>query len=99
MQRITPEDQRTLKKKFPKFNRICACYVNNPQYGLSLSPEAKRLLNRGKNAEKKQRKSKVISARVDVDDVEKLNSYLKANGLTISDFINKTVKETVHDDT
>ena len=93
-QRITSEDQRTIKAVCPLFNRIAACYCNNPDYGVTLSPKAKRALNRGKKALKTQA-TKVISGRIEVDVAKRLNEYLKANGMTINDFINKTVKETV----
>lgn len=59
--RITPEDQIILKKQFPKFSKISACYCNNPEYGVSLSPAAKDWLNRMKFA-------KELNADADVTD-------------------------------
>ena len=44
--KITPEDREIIKQRFPKFSKIQACMVNNPEYGLSISPEAKDWLNR-----------------------------------------------------
>lgn len=45
MRRITKEDRETLKERFPKFSKIQACMCNNPEYGVSISPEAKDWLN------------------------------------------------------
>lgn len=92
MKRITKEDREIIAKTCPKFNRICACYCNNPEYGVTLSPKAKRALNAGKNSVKSKEKTKVVSARVDVDDMERLNAYLKANGMTVAEFIKGAVK-------
>lgn len=74
MRKITKEDQATLKEKFPKFSKITACMVNNPEYGVTLSPEAKRWLNRGKNKEK-QRNKNVASIRLTYDEMKALSEH------------------------
>ena len=94
MKKITKEDQLTLKEKFPKFGKIQACMCNNPEYGVTLSPAAKRWLNHGKTGQKQRSKSKVISVRVDVDEVEKLKSM----GVQITDLIKEAIKEKITDD-
>lgn len=45
MRKITKEDREILSRRFPKFSKIQACMVNNPEYGVSISPEAKDWLN------------------------------------------------------
>lgn len=45
MRRITKEDREILNRRFPKFSKIQACMCNNPEYGVSISPEAKDWLN------------------------------------------------------
>lgn len=75
-QRITKEDQEILKKKFPKFGKEAACMCNNPSYGVTLSPAAKRWLKDAKNG----RKSKETT-------LYKLEEYLQDTGLSVEEFI------------
>lgn len=89
------ETVKLLQNKFPKFNRIALCYVNNPEYGVDISAEGKRLLNRAKNKEKPKPKSKVVSARVDDDVAERLNDYVKGLGLTVNEYLGQVIKEAV----
>ena len=91
MKRITKEDREIIAKVCPKFSRICQCYVNNPEYGVTLSLKAKRALNKAKNEQKRSAKSRVVSVRLGVDEVEMLQSL----GIQISDLIKESVKETI----
>lgn len=72
--------------------------INNPAYGVDLSPAAKRWFNDMKNREiqgEKKRKGKIVSARLNDDVVERLNAYLKGKGITVNEFIQEAVKEKV----
>ena len=73
--------------------------VNNPAYGVDISPDGKRWLNRMKNGQKQGtgggRKGKVISARLSDDVVERLNAYLKGKGITVNEFVQEAVREKV----
>lgn len=89
--KITPEDQRILQRKFPKFTKITACYCNNPAYGVSLSPEAKRWLNRQKNAVKTKPKSKVVSVRIAEDRADVLKKYAEAKGMSVTDLVEAAI--------
>lgn len=33
-----------LKKRYPKFSKIALCMIRNPEYGVDLSPDAKKFL-------------------------------------------------------
>ena len=74
-QRITKEDREIIAKVCPKFNRICACYVNNPEYGVQLSSKAKRALNRAKNSDKRSAKNSVASVRLSNDELAVLAEH------------------------
>lgn len=74
-QRITKEDREIIAKVCPKFNRICACYVNNPDYGVQLSSKAKRALNRAKNSDKRSAKNSVASVRLTNDELAALADH------------------------
>jgi len=87
MRKITKEDQQILKEQFPKFGKIQACMCNNPEYGVTLSPEAKRWLNRGKTQDKKRPKSKVVSVRLTLEEMEKIEKHILATSQSISDYL------------
>ena len=87
MKKITKEDQATLKEKFPKFSKITACMVNNPEYGVTLSPEAKRWLNQGKTQEKQRPKSKVVSVRLTLEEMNRIEKHILATSQSISDYL------------
>lgn len=95
--RITPEDQATLKKKFPKFSKITACMCNNPEYGVSLSPAAKRWLNHAKTPLKSNVKSKVVSARVNDREKAILSELARELGVTVGELIKKLIEEKIND--
>ena len=86
-----------MQQRFPKFSKASLCMVNNPEYGVDISPAGKRWLNQQKNKVKSKGKSKVISARVDDDVAQKLTDYLKGKGLTVNEFLSQVIKETVED--
>ena len=48
MKRYPSDTVKLLSTEFPKFSKITLCYVNNPEYGVDISPEAKRWFNRMK---------------------------------------------------
>lgn len=77
-QRITKEDREIIAKVCPKFNRICACYVNNPEYGVQLSSKAKRALNRAKNSDKRSAKNSVASIRLTEEEMTAIAEHGKA---------------------
>ena len=74
-QRITKEDREIIAKACPKFNRICACYVNNPDYGVQLSSKAKRALNTAKNGDKCKAKSNVASVRLTKEELKAISNH------------------------
>lgn len=76
LQKITKEDQEILKRKFPKFGKETACMCNNPAYGVTLSPEAKRWLKRMKNGIKSKETT-----------LYKLEEYLQDTGMSVEEFI------------
>ena len=88
MKRITKEDRETIATVCPKFNRICACYVNNPEYGVTLSPKAKRALNTANNAVKRSPKNDVVSVRLTKEDIEIIERY----GSTMSEAIRTMIR-------
>ena len=89
--KITPEDREIIKQRFPKFSKIQACMCNNPEYGISLSPAAKKWLNQVKNGQKQSAAKKVVSVRLDDGEMEKLKSYAASRNLTISDAFRQEV--------
>lgn len=40
-----------LKKRYPKFSKVALCMIRNPEYGVDLSADAKRLLRMMKKEE------------------------------------------------
>lgn len=68
--------------------------VNNPEYGVTLSPGAKRWLNRTNNTVK-QRDTRVVSARLNDDVVERLKIYAKENNLTVNQLIAQVIEEKI----
>lgn len=92
-QRITKEDQLIIKEKFPKFSKVTACMCNNPEYGVTLSPAAKRLLASGKKTEKPRNKN-VASVRLTYDEMK----WIEANGKTFSEIVHEVIKEKMIND-
>lgn len=92
MKRITKEDREIIAKACPKFNRICACYCNNPEYGVTLSPKAKRALNAGKNSVKKETAKPVVSVRLDKEDMEMLKRFCEEHNTTISVEVREAIR-------
>ena len=39
------ETVELLQQHFPKFTKVALCMVRNPEYGVTFSPKAKRILN------------------------------------------------------
>ena len=74
MKKITKEDQQILKEKFPKFGKIQACMCNNPEYGVTLSPAAKRWLNHDKKPQKQGNKN-VASIRLTYDELKAIAGH------------------------
>ena len=95
--RITPEDRETIKKVCPKFSRICACMVNNPEYGLTLTPKAKRALNTAKSATKSNASTSVVSARVKDREKEILSELAREQGVTVGELIKSIIEEKIHE--
>ena len=91
MQRITKEDREIIAKVCPKFSRICQCYVNNPEYGVTLSTKAKRALNEAKKAEKQSVNKSVASVRLDGEDMQKLKDYAKSLDMSTSEALRREV--------
>ena len=94
MKRITSEDQRTIQKVCPKFSRICQCYCNNPDYGVTLSPKAKRALNRANNSPKRNANKNVASVRLTYDEMKWIAEY----GKSFSEIVHEVIKEKMLDD-
>jgi len=82
MKKITKEDQAILEKHFPKFTRIQACMVNNPAYGISLSPEAEKLLNKPSRAF-----NNAITDDLPQEQAEVVERYLESHFDSIKSFI------------
>lgn len=95
--KITPEDRETIKKVCPKFSRICACMVNNPEYGVTLTPKAKRALNRAKSATKSNAQSRVVSARVKDREMTLLKQLAHEQGVTVGELIKSMIEEKIHE--
>ena len=95
--RITPEDQAIIKKRFPKFSKIQACMCNNPEYGVSLSPQAKRWLNRMKNPTQSNVKSKVVSARVNDREKAILSELARELGVTVGELIKQSIHNIINE--
>ena len=93
MKRITSEDQRTIQKVCPKFSRICQCYCNNPDYGVTLSPKAKNALNMAKKRRESNVKSKVVSVRLTLDEMDKLEKHLVETAQSISEFMKERMAD------
>lgn len=94
MKRITKEDRETIAKVCPKFNRICACYVNNPEYGVTLSPKAKRALNTAKNGNKQSNKN-VASIRLTYDELQAIADH----GKSMTEAIREAIRTVYMNDT
>ena len=80
--RITPEDQQIIKKKFPKFSKISACYCNNAEYGVTLSQEAKDWLNQAYFA-----KNGMSDAELTNEQAEIVQRYVEQHFDSIKSFI------------
>lgn len=93
-QRITKEDRLIIEKVCPKFNRICACYCNNPDYGVTLSPKAKRALNRANNSHKRNANKNVASVRLTYDEMK----WIELHGKSFSEIVHEVIKEKMIDD-
>ena len=91
-QRITKEDREIIAKVCPKFNRICACYVNNPEYGVQLSSKAKRALNRAKNSDKPKENKPIASVRLDKEEMERLKRFCEEHNTTLSVEIREAIR-------
>lgn len=83
-QRITKDDREIIAKVCPKFSRICQCYVNNPEYGVTLSPKARRALNEAKKTEKKNANSNVASVRCTEGEMQTLKRFVEEHNTTIN---------------
>ena len=95
--RITPEDQAIIKQKFPKFTKIQACMVNNPAYGVSISPQAKRWLNHAKNPTKSNVRSNVVSTRVKDREMTALKKLASELGVTVGELLKQMIEEKIHE--
>ena len=85
--KITKEDQQIINQRFPKFTKIQACMVNNPEYGVSISPEAKDWLNRASRVKNE------ASDDVSVKDDEKVWDFVRNNFDTVKAFFDWMVNE------
>lgn len=92
-QRITKEDQLIIKEKFPKFSKVTACMCNNPEYGVTLSPAAKRLL-RNAGSKAKPRNKNVASVRLTSDEMK----WIESHGKSFSEIVHEVIKEKMIDD-
>ena len=91
-QRITKEDREIIAKVCPKFSRICQCYVNNPEYWVTLSPKAKRALNEAKKANKPASNKNVVSVRLSADDAEKLRAFQMQSDESLSALLRAAIR-------
>lgn len=91
-QRITKEDREIIEKVCPKFSRICQCYVNNPEYGVTLSPKARRALNEAKKVNKQSKKSNVASVRLNDEEMQKLKCYMEFHNTTITAVMHELIR-------
>ena len=48
-----------MREKFPKFSKVALCMVNNPEYGIDFSEEAKRHLGIKKKKARKPEKKRL----------------------------------------
>lgn len=49
------ETVELLQQHFPKFTKVALCMVRNPEYGVTFSPKAKRILNKANGEQPKKR--------------------------------------------
>jgi hypothetical protein len=49
------ETVELLQQHFPKFTKVALCMVRNPEYGVTLSPKAKRILDKAEGKMPKKR--------------------------------------------
>lgn len=88
---------RLLSEKFPKFTRIQLCMVNNPEYGLDLSAQAKRYLreNGYLSAETRpiRKKANRVSARFDDSTWEAIKADCEKEGTSsMQEYIEKLIQ-------
>ena len=73
----------TLKQRFPKFSKIQLAMVNNPEYGVDISLEAKNWLNHAKNG---THGADMIS-QLSPEEKELVNSYMDTHWNEIQEYI------------
>lgn len=95
---------RVLSERYPKFSKIQLCMIRNPEYGVCLAPEAKKLLKEKiKTHTQKRRKDtksqqpqppakKRVSMRLSETEYEKLKETVRVSGCkTIQEYMEKTL--------
>lgn len=70
-----------LQQYFPKFTKVALCMVRNPEYGVTFSPKAKRILDKAEGKQPKKRATpNRLTIRLNDSEMAAVKEAMEQNG-------------------
>lgn len=70
-----------LQQYFPKFTKVALCMVRNPEYGVTFSPKAKRILDKAEGKRPKKRSTpNRLTIRLNDSEMAAVKEAMEQNG-------------------